>query len=221
MEIREIETYLTSADSQKRLKALTELKDYDNAIAVPLLVSLLHDPEFIVRSFVAMGLGRKRNPESFAALLVLLKQDHDYNVRSEAANSLAKYGQIAVPYLLEMFRWDDHWLVRRSILAAMTQIPDPQALLSLCQCGLTGTDVSVQQVALESLAFLAGTSQHSEALYQLLAYVTHQQWEMRACVARALHPFDDAQAKAALNYLQKDHDHRVVAAALEGVIQPN
>lgn len=218
MEIRQIETYLNSPHSQQRLKGLTELRHYDNAVAVPLLVRLIHDPEFIVRSFVAMGLGRKQSPESFAALLLLIKQDQDYNVRAEAANSLAKYGKIATPYLVEMFRWDDHWLVRRSILAALTQIPDADALLSLCQCGLTGFDPSVQQASLESLAFLAGTEQHHEALQQLLAYVSHPEAEMRICVAHALHAFSDSSAKAALSYLQKDEDHRVVAAALEGTI---
>lgn len=218
MEIRQIESYLNSPHSQQRLKGLTELRHYDNAVAVPLLVRLIHDPEFIVRSFVAMGLGRKQSPESFAALLLLIKQDQDYNVRAEAANSLAKYGKVASPYLVEMFRWDDHWLVRRSILAAMTQVPDPGALLALCQCGLTGSDQSVQEASLESLAFLAGTDQHHEALQQLLAYVNHQQPEMRVCVAHALQSFPDSPGKAALNYLQKDEDHRVVAAALEGSI---
>ena len=51
----------------------------------------LKDPEFLVRSFVAMGLGNKRSDESYAALLNLMQFDKDPNVRAEASNSLSKY----------------------------------------------------------------------------------------------------------------------------------
>ncbi len=92
MGINQIQLYQTSSDSQDRLKALTELRNYDSGIAVPLLKTKQRDPEFIVHSFVAMGLGNKRTPESFQVLLEMMKNAPDYNVRAETANSLSKFG---------------------------------------------------------------------------------------------------------------------------------
>ena len=100
MEIEQIKAYLNSEDSQDRLKGLTELRNVETELAVPLLLTKIKDKEFLVRSFVAMGLGRKRNSESFAALLELIKCDRDPNVRAEAANSLSFYGQVAATHLL-------------------------------------------------------------------------------------------------------------------------
>ncbi len=73
-------------------------------MAIPLLISKLSDPEFIIRSFVAMGLGRQQSPESFQALVELLDHDPDANVRAEAANSLFQYGEIAIPDLVRCRR---------------------------------------------------------------------------------------------------------------------
>ncbi|MEB3277634.1 MAG: HEAT repeat domain-containing protein [Lyngbya sp.] len=218
MEIEQIQTYLNSSDSQERLKALTELRHYDSAVAVPLLMSKLADPEFLVRSFVAMGLGNKRSPESFEALLELLKDDRDHNVRAEAANALSKYGEQAIPHLVEAFRLDESWLVRRSILAPLMEMSDPEALYEICSYGLAGEDQTVEEAAIDGLGMLSGTSKQPEALQQLLALVSADCWRIRSRVALALRRFDDPQAQAALNYLKKDEDHRVVAAALEPVL---
>ena len=68
MDLSEIEAGLANPDFQYRLKAISALKDYDIDIAIPILISKLHDPEFLVRSFVARGLGKQHAAESFAAL---------------------------------------------------------------------------------------------------------------------------------------------------------
>ena len=70
MEINQIQIYLESSDSQERLKALTELRNFESEIVVPLLKTRQQDPEFLVRSFVAMGLGNKRTPEGFRLSLI-------------------------------------------------------------------------------------------------------------------------------------------------------
>jgi HEAT repeat protein len=215
MEIEQITVYLNSSDSQDRLKALTELRHYDSQIAIPLLMSRLQDPEFIVRSFVAMGLGNKRSTQSYKALVKLLKSDHDYNVRAEAANALSKYGEMAIPELIEAFRKDDNWLVRRSILAPLMDMPYPDALYQVCLCGLTGDDPMVQEAAISALGVLANSEKHEEALQQLLALVSAKRWSIRLRVVQALKRFEDDSAKAALTYLSKDDDHRVVGAVLE------
>ncbi|AFZ36552.1 PBS lyase HEAT domain protein repeat-containing protein [Stanieria cyanosphaera PCC 7437] len=218
MDFNLIQEYLSNSDSQKRMKAITELRNYETDIVVPLLKEKINDKEFLVRSFVAMGLGKKRNAESFAALLQMMKLDRDPNVRAEAANSLSLFGTVSIPHLVLMFEQDDHWLVRRSILAALAELDCPQELLEVCICGLHGEDQTVREACIDCLVRFANTSKQEEALAQLLALVTDQWWRTRMRVARALAKFNTPQAQEALNQLKQDEDHRVVGAVLESLI---
>lgn len=64
MDIYQIETDLENPDFQYRLKAIQALKDYPSDTAVPLLLSKLQDPEFLVRSFISMALGKQQVADS-------------------------------------------------------------------------------------------------------------------------------------------------------------
>lgn len=218
MKINEIQTSLNSADCQERLRALTALRNYDPDVVVPLLKTKITDPEFIVRSFVAMGLGRKQRPDAFTALLHLMQHDPDYNVRAEAANSLAMYGSPAVPHLVQMFQQEKNWLIRRSILAAVMDMGEPDALWKICLAGLAGSDPTVRDAAAEALGLLANSPKAPEALELLLSLVSHSAWSMRYSVAKALRQFKCNEAKTALGQLRLDQDHRVVAVALEALL---
>ena len=103
MDFQQIESYLESPNPQTRMKALVELRNHDAELVVPLLKQRMYDKEFVVRSFVAMGLGNKQTEEGFEALLALIEYDRDPNVVAEAANSLAKFGDRAFSYLTELF----------------------------------------------------------------------------------------------------------------------
>ncbi|MGL5075980.1 MAG: HEAT repeat domain-containing protein, partial [Waterburya sp.] len=96
MDIDQIKIALDNTDPQQRMRGIRELRHYETDIAAPLLLDHVDDQEFLVRSFVAMGLGRKRNPDSFTALLAMMQLDKDPNVRAEAANSLSFFGDMAV-----------------------------------------------------------------------------------------------------------------------------
>jgi HEAT repeat protein len=218
MEINQIQMSLKSADSQERLRALTALRNYEPDVVVPLLKTKLDDPEFIVRSFVAMGLGRKQRPDAFTALLEIIQKDSDYNVRAEAANSLAMYGQPAIPYLLQMFQDNDNWLIRRSILAAIMDMEEPEALLKIALIGIAGSEPTVQEASVEGLGLLANSPQAQTALETLLSLVTEKSWRIRAGVAKGLRQFDNRPAKLALGELRQDEHHRVVAAAMEALL---
>ncbi|NET62727.1 MAG: HEAT repeat domain-containing protein [Symploca sp. SIO2E6] len=218
MDIHQIEVALNSPNSNDRLKALTELRQYSPEVAVPLLTTKLQDPEFLVRSFVAMGLGKKQTEASFSALLDLMKWDRDPNVRAEAANSLSLFGQIATSHLVLAFQQDENWLLRRSILAALMDMEYPEALFDVCICGLVDKDLTVKGSAIDGLSLLAGSGKQNDALQQLLALIDAEPWLIRWRVARALRKFDEPQARDALNRLKQDEDHRVVGAALESLI---
>lgn len=214
MEISEIEAGLQSLDSQDRLRAITALRKCDTAIALPMLLTKVDDPEFMVRSFVAMALRQSQTAESWAALLKMMQFDHDPNVRAEAANSVSRFGTEAISHLVEAFRRDDNWLVRRSIMAPLYEMQCPDAVFEICAIGLVGEDLPVQEVAIHGFGLLANTEKQEEALQQLLPLVSSDYWEIRLRVAHALRKFDNPQARAAVSYLAKDRDHRVVGATL-------
>jgi HEAT repeat protein len=218
MDIEQIKTALNNADPQQRMKGIRELRNYEADLATPLLLNHVNDQEFLVRSFVAMGLGRKQSDAAFEALLIMIKQDRDPNVRSEAANSLSYYGEVALPYLREMYESDDHWLVRRSIIAAIVDLKSPQELLEICEIGLSGEDEPVMESCLSALGLLGESEQESAALKLLLAFADDRSWRVRLQVARSLGRYDDPEAIATLNKLKTDSDHRVVGAALESMI---
>jgi HEAT repeat protein len=222
MELDRIKADLSSPDSQARLKALTALRQYDADVAVPLLQSKLHDAEFIIRSFVAMGLGRKQSETAFASLLQILKGDRDYNVRAEAANSLSLYGEPSLSYLVDLFRRDENWLVRRSILAAIQDMSavatQTDALYEICDMGTADEDLTVKEASISALGQLAGSDRQEEAIAKLLHFANEDSWRTRYHAALALKHFDDPSAKAALGTLSQDTDHRVVGATLERLI---
>ena len=218
MELDRIETYLDSPNPQNRMKAITELRHYEPGLVVPLLKRRMHDREFVIRSFVAIGLGYKQTDEAFELLLDLIEHDKDYNVRAEAANSLSKYGDRAIPHLVKLFQQDSHWLVRQSIFAAVELTQHPEILLELSSLGLKGEDPVVKQTAIASLGQLAKTAHSSSALELLISATNSEEGAIRVQVARVLKNFDDPKAQAALLKLRQDADYRVVGATLEGLV---
>jgi HEAT repeat protein len=219
MELAEIEAALSNPDFQYRLKAISALKVYQSDTAVPILIATLKDPEFLVRSFVARGLGTQQTAASFASLLEMTKFDDTPNVRAEAANSLSLFGKVSISHLVSVFCQDDHWLVRRSILAALEELDCPAELIEVCTEALAGDDLTVQEAAIDSLGSLTGSSHHAAVLAQLLALAQSQSPRLRVRVAHALQKFDEPQAQSALIELRQDASHQVVAATLEDLFQ--
>lgn len=218
MDIEQIKNALNDSDPQQRMKGIRELRHYEADIATPLLLNHVNDQEFLVRSFVAMGLGKKQSNAAFEALLVMIKNDQDPNVRAEAANSLSFYGEVTVSHLRQMYEQDDHWLVRRSVIAVMTDLNSPQELLEICEIGLSGEDEPVKESCLSALGLLAHTEQEAAALQLLLSWAEAKSWQIRLQVAKSLGQYDHPQAIAILSKLKTDQDHRVVGAVLESMI---
>jgi HEAT repeat protein len=219
MDIHEIEAALQETDFQHRLKAIAVLKEYPSEIAVPILTNNIKDEEILVRTFVARGLGQHQTAESFAVLLQMMKGDLNPNVRAEAANSLSGFGKVSASHLSQTFCQDEHWLVRRSILAALMDLECHGELYEVCVEGLGGEDLSVQGNSIDGLATLVNTSYQELALEKLLGLVAAEARFIRQRLAHALTQFPHPQAKAALNNLRQDPDYRVVAAALEDLLE--
>lgn len=216
MNIDKIKNFLVSFDPQQRMKAIQELKNYEANIAVPLLKINIKDREFLVRSFVAMGLGKKQNAESFATLLEMMKLDSDPNVRAEAANSLSLYGTVSASHLVLMFERDEHWLVRRSIIAALVELNCSEQLFEVCVLGLTGEDQTVRESCINCLSYFARSNWEEAAVEQLILLTEAQWWGTRVQVAKSLGKFtNNERAITVLQELRQDRDYRVVGAVLE------
>jgi HEAT repeat protein len=218
MHLSQIEADLQNPDFQYRTKAIAALKDYPSDVAVPILTQHIQDPEFLVRTFVARELGKQKTSESFASLLQIMRFDNTPNVRAEAANSLSLFGRVSASHLVQTFFRDDHWLVRRSILAALVEMECPEEVLEVCGLGLEGDDAAVQEASVDGLGALAASRQFKAALAKLLDLKNSEAEYIRVRVAYALKHFNATEAKAALAQLRQDSDHRVVGAAMEDLI---
>ena len=119
-----------------------------------------------------------------------MRFDNTPNVRAEAANSLSLFGRASASHLVQTFVIDDHWLVRRSILAALVEKDCPEEVLEVCHLGLAGNDITVQEAAVSALGSLVQSRQSDAALSQLLTLKDSDADHIRVRVAYALKPFD-------------------------------
>ena len=195
----ELRVAIASGDPVQAMPALAKLRalpDSDNdSVVIPLLILGSKQQAFLVRSLSCSGLGYRRNEQGWQVLSRLLLVDDDPNVRAEAANALASYGvERSWPLLRDSFAKDGAWLVRCSILSALAEQPaiNPAWLLDLGKQAIADADGTVRVSGAEILARV----------------VREQAGDANGSEARAL-----------LQPLQKDADHRVVAAALNG-LQP-
>ncbi|MBE9032100.1 HEAT repeat domain-containing protein [filamentous cyanobacterium LEGE 11480] len=218
MELNAIAEHLDSENPQDRMRGITALREYEPEVAVPLLMRCVDDSEVMIRSFVAMGLGYKQTPAAYEKLLTMVADEADPNIRAEAANSLGKYGQVAIPHLVKAFHSNLNWLMRLSIIPALARLDAPAELMNLCQAGLRDADVTVKETAITYLMDFAKGPQSDEALTLLLSYADSEHWNLRRQVALVLKSFEQDQAQETLMQLRQDPDHRVVAAALEALV---
>ena len=218
MNIQQIESFLESPNPQNRMKAITELRHHEPSLVVPLLKRTMYDKEMMVRSFVAIGLGQKRNDEAFETLLSIIEHEEDPNVIAEAANSLANFGTKAIPHLVTLFEQNSHWLIRQSILPVLDSPECFEALVKLCRLGCQGDDPIVKTSALANLERLKGTAQATEAVKVLIQAAADDTAAIRAGAAKLLIYFDDPQAQATLAELKQDSDYRVVKVFLEALL---
>ena len=192
-DLGELREAIASGDPVRAMPALTQLRFCDAEDAVPLLVLGTEQKPFLVRSLSCSGLGYKRTEQGWDVLTRLLGADEDPNVRAEAANALASYGvERSWPLLQTAFSADGAWLVRCSILSALAEQPEIKLtwLLELAQVAITDGDGTVRVSGAEILGRIV-----RDGIDQPIG----------------------AEARALIQPLQQDLDHRVVAAAFNGL----
>jgi HEAT repeat protein len=193
MDLDQLREAIVSGDPSRAMPALAALREVPEEQAVPLLLLGLEQSTFMVRSLSCAGLGVKRNEAGWLALVQALEHDEDANVRAEAANALVSHSlQRAWPLLLPAFQRDSQWLLRCSILSAVAEHPEIPAedLLQLARLAIGDADGTVRVGGAE-----------------ILGRLVHEGGEQPVA----------QQARAELVALQQDGDHRVVAAARNGL----
>ena len=193
MDLDQLREAIVSGDPSRAMPALAALREASVEQAVPLLLLGLEQTMFMVRSLSCAGLGMKRNEAGWLALVQALEHDEDANVRAEAANALVSHSlQRAWPLLLPAFQRDSQWLLRCSILSAVAEHPEIPAedLLQLAHLAIADADGTVRVGGAE-----------------ILGRLVHEGGDQPVA----------QQARAELVALQQDGDHRVVAAALNGL----
>ena len=176
-------------DPSRAMPALVGLRGVAVEQAVPLLLLGLEQSMFMVRSLSCAGLGVKQNEAGWQALVAAMQGDEDANVRAEAANALVSHSlERAWPLLRDVFAADQQWLVRCSILSALAEQPAIDPAWLLELASMAITDAD-------------GTVRVGGA--EILARLVREQGA--------------AEARVLLQQLQADPDHRVVAAALNGL----
>ena len=193
MDLDQLREAIVSGDPSRAMPALAALREASVEQAVPLLLLGMEQSMFMVRSLSCAGLGMKRNEAGWLALVQALEHDEDANVRAEAANALVSHSlQRAWPLLLPAFQRDSQWLLRCSILSAVAEHPEIPAedLLQLARLAIADADGTVRVGGAE-----------------ILGRLVHEGGEQPVA----------QQARAELVALQQDGDHRVVAAALNGL----
>ncbi|MEB3327165.1 MAG: HEAT repeat domain-containing protein [Synechococcus sp.] len=182
---------IASGDPSRAMPALAGLRQVSVEEAVPLLLLGLEQEVFMVRSLSCAGLGLKQSEAGWHALVRAMQHDGDANVRAEAANSLVSHSlERAWPILREAFAADGQWLVRCSILSAMAEQAEINPAWLL-------------ELASQAITDADGTVRVGGA----------------EILGRLVREHGDGEARTLLQQLQTDADHRVVAAALNG-LQP-
>ena len=194
MDLDQLREAIASGDPGRAMPALAGLREASAEEAEPLLLLGLEQSAFMVRSLSCAGLGMKPTAAGWDALVKALQHDDDANVRAEAANALVSHSlERAWPLLLAAFQRDHQWLLRCSVLSAVAEHPAMPAadLLQLARLALEDADGTVRVGGAEILGRLVSQA--------------------------ATDPEPAAAARSLLAGLQNDGDHRVVAAALNGL----
>jgi HEAT repeat protein len=211
----QVEKLLRSPALNIRVAAVNELAQEDSGVAVPVLARLAADPDFLYRRLAVMGLGNHPVTESLEVLEGLLLSEEDSNVVAEAANSLMEFGEAGIVRLAQLFRENENWLVRQTVLGVMMDGDRSATFLNVVRLGLGDPVVTTRETAILALGKFVGSEFQEEAMVLLLEIAESGVWRDRWRSATALCRFGDDRAKEMLGRLRSDESHYVVAAALE------
>jgi HEAT repeat protein len=120
--------FFESVNPELREAAITTLRYLNQVERCQPALLLMFDPEVAVRRAAALTLGHLADAEVVPQLCNALSSDSDWEVRRNAAKSLALHANPVAIAPLEAALEDDHWQVRKFSLQALQKIPADRSL---------------------------------------------------------------------------------------------
>ena len=121
--------------------------------AVPALLKALEDPDDVLRFVATQVLGDIKDPRAIDPLASHVREDPDFFVRTQAAESLGFIGPAAAPVLLELLKLPEA-PVRRAVAKALGSAGDARAITPLIRIALKDPDRDLGEVVGQSLAWI-------------------------------------------------------------------
>jgi HEAT repeat protein len=232
----------TPSDSETTAQELTEpmqevpLEEEQVKDEIDIQISLLKDPDWVVRREAAITLGEMGDERCVEPLAGALR-DGDWQVREVAIDGLGQIGSPAVEVLLKLLR---DWDVRKSAITALGRIRDERVLEPLMQQlrndefmeDATDALVNLGEPALPGLikalkdkeelvrkqAVIAlGRIKSPEAIDPLIEMLQNKDWFTRLTAAAALEAIGHERGREAIKPLLKDSD-MVVKMRVERIL---
>lgn len=208
-DVEQIAARLESPNSADRMVALAALRDVPATEAFPLIERMLDDEVLQIRSMAVFALGIKATERSCEILVKILETDPDYGIRADAAGAL---GYLEDPRAYEAlsraFYEETEWLVRFSAAVSLGNLKDPRAEPALRQA-LKSEETVLQQAAIAALGEIGCV----EAIGEMLAFASSEDWLVRQRLAEALGNLPDEKAESALRFMVGDTHPQVAEAA--------
>lgn len=209
LSLEQIALQLESENSKDRMLALASLRHVSPEEAVPLIKKVLNDESLQIRSMAVFALGIKPTPDCYPILVRLLESDPDYGIRADAAGALGYLEDLrAFEPLSRAFYEDTDWLVRFSAAVSLGNLKDPRAH-DILVAALDSEEVVLHQAAIAAI----GEIKDLTAIDQILRFAQAEDWLVRQRLAEALGNLPSDKSRSALQYLEKDSNANVSAAA--------
>ncbi len=189
---------LNSDDYGDRLRAVNQFRELDIDAAFELAQLAAND-------------SNHRDPSAVESLLRrALTNDPEPDVQAAAADAIGGLQLRSIfDDLAAVYETSSEWLVRFSIVAALGELGEPNAL-PLLQEALSSENELIATAAIGAL----GELKDERALPLLLNYTDHPDWQVRHRLVQALAQYPQPEAQAALQGLLQD-DSAIVAEAAQ------
>ena len=203
---------LQSSDYGDCISGLNQLDTLPEEEALILITPLITHTNARVR-YAAVSkmakIGNVNRPVSLELLRDRLHNDSELDVKAAAADSLGALAFTeAYEDLAALYHATSDWLLRLSIVAALSEMGEPKAIEVLLDALMSDNDLLVA-TAIGAIGDLGDAS----VLDQLETFMCHDDSQVRFRTAQALGHLGGDQARAWLQRMADDTDDQVVTQA--------
>lgn len=207
-----VKAALDSEDYGDRLSGVNKLESIDPAIAFQYLVPVVTDENPRVRYAATSklsSLGMQDREQALELLLSRLHDDPELDVKAAAADALGalKLTQ-AYDAVAQLYRENNDWIVRLSIVAALAEMGAPQAI-DILEDAIHSDNELIQTTAIGALGELGD----ARAIPWIQEFVSHPEPQTRQRTAQALGQLGGDSVRESLERLAQDDNAQVAESA--------